>query len=183
MDRVSRRSAGQEMIDPASFIQERSRAENERKRLEALATRYRAGLPTITAHWDLRPEGVQHNDINKKDLAGGMLIYKCSMDDLWNGLYDPRVYEANTIWKASHVERKIVRVIEAWEKGALLSPLFLVKHKEFDLGLVADGKHRLTVCRAIRASEVPFMVVSADAAWVEKVIPCAERIDHRAPEL
>lgn len=171
------------MIDPASFIQEMSRAENERKRLEALATRYRAGLPTITAHWDLRPESVQHNDINKKILAGGMLIYRCSMDDLWNGLFDPHVYEANTIWDASHAEHKIVRVIEAWEEGASLSPLFLARHGELDLGLVADGKHRLTVCRAIHALEVPFMVASAEAIWVEKTIPRAERIDHRAPEL
>ena len=159
------------MIELASFVEEMSHAENERKRLEALAARYRAELPNIQAQWDLRPEAVRFNDISEEILAGGMSVYRCSMNDLWGGIYNPSVYEANTIWRPLHTEGKIIRVIEAWEMGVSLSPLFLVKHGTLDLGLVADGKHRLTVCRAIGALEVPFMVGSVDAEWVERAIP------------
>jgi hypothetical protein len=59
-----------------------------------------------------------------------------------------------------------------------LSPLFLVKHGTKDLGLVSDGKHRLTVSRAIGALQVPFMVGSADKGWVEKAFPGAILISH-----
>ena len=159
------------MIDLASFAEEMSYAENERKRLKELSARYRAELPSIQALWDLTPEAVQYNDINKEILAGGMSLYNCSMNDLWRGFYDPKVYEGHTIWRPLHAQSKIVRVIEAWETGVSLSPLFLVKHGKLNLGLVADGKHRLTVCHAIGAVDVPFMVGSADAEWVEKAIP------------
>jgi hypothetical protein len=166
------------MIDLASCVGEMSREENERKRLEALTARYRAELPNIQPQWDLRLEAVQYNDINEAILASGMSVYRCSMNDLWSGIYDPSVYEANTIWRPLHAEHKIIRVIEAWEMGVSLSPLFLVKHGTLNLGLVADGKHRLTVCRAIRALEVPFMVGSADEEWVERAIPGSVKIDQ-----
>ena len=166
------------MIDKASFTQEISRKANERKHLATLAARYRADLPKIQAQWDLTPGAERHNDIDKTVLAHGMSIYRCCMDDLWRGIYHPNCYDANTIWKPLHAEHKIIRIIEAWETGVTLSPLFLVKHAKLDLALVSDGKHRLTVCRAISALEVPFMVDSTDKKWVEKAIPGASQITY-----
>ncbi|MDV6343024.1 hypothetical protein [Nitrosomonas sp. Is37] len=57
-----------------------------------------------------------------------------------------------------------------------LSPIFLVKHLNCDLGLVADGKHRLTVSRVIGAGEVPFMVEVTNDSWASRAFPSAIRV-------
>ena len=98
------------------------------------------------------------------------------MDELWTGLYKPDVYDADTLWADDHDSAKIARVIDAWSKGTALSPIFLIKNTNDDRGLVADGKHRLTVSRAIGALEVPFMVQTTKSAWVSLAFPFASRV-------
>jgi hypothetical protein len=164
------------MTDLASFIDEMKRKINENKRLDELVSRYRAGMPEIRAKWDLSYDAVKFNDVSEIILEGGISIYSCKMADLWSGLHDPSMYDAETIWGRHHIKHKIAKVIEAWEMSVPLSPLFLVKHGAKNLGLVSDGKHRLTVSRAINALEVPFMVGSAGNGWVEEAFPGATRI-------
>jgi hypothetical protein len=166
------------MTDCTSFSEEMIRKMNQHKHINELVARYQVDMPTISAMWDLSKDAVSFNDISEKILADGVSIYSCEMDSLWRGLFDPRIYDANTIWGRNHSKHKIAKVIEAWENAMSLSPLFLVKHGTKDLGLVSDGKHRLTVSRAIGALQVPFMVGSADKGWVEKAFPGAILISH-----
>ena len=95
------------------------------------------------------------------------------MDELWAGLFKPSVYDADTLWSSDHDSAKIAKVIDAWFKGTALSPIFLVKHGIYDQGLVADGKHRLTVSRTIEALEVPFMAQTSTAEWIARAFPKA----------
>lgn len=74
-----------------------------------------------------------------------------------------------------HDNAKIANIIQAWENNENLSPIFLIKHGRENLGLVADGKHRLTLCAVIAAQEVYFMVSYNDVIWVEQASPCATR--------
>jgi len=133
-------------------------------------------MPDIGAHWDKTEVSIQFNDIRKDIVSAGLHIYSCSLEEMWSGLYKPSVYEANTLWSRSHDSGKIAKVIDAWVQERALSPIFLVKHLKLDLGLVADGKHRLTVSHAIEASEVPFMVESTNESWVCRAFPSASRL-------
>lgn len=163
-------------VDVAAFMEERLRDHEERLRVEALVGKYQQNMPQITAQWDRSASAVEHNDINSECLMDGVSLYSCSMADLWQGIYEPAIYDANTLWSDDHEPRKIAKVIEAWESGQALSSIFLVKHGSKDLALVADGKHRLTVSRAIQAIEMPFMVLGDGPAWVSKAFPGAKRI-------
>lgn len=162
--------------DLAAFMEERRRMSEERLRVEALVKKYRKTMPQITAQWDTSATAVDQNDIHADCLKDGVSLYSCSMDELWSGIYEPAIYDANTLWSDDHEPRKIAKVIEAWESGQALSSIFLVKHGSKDLALVADGKHRLTVSRAIQAIEMPFMVLGDGPAWVSKAFPGAKRI-------
>ena len=161
------------MTDFAVFLDEMERKTMENRRVYELVSRYQADMPTISAQWDLSLDAVRFNDISQEILADGISVYSCDMETLCRGLFDPSVYDAKTIWGPYHSKCKIAKVIEAWEKEKPLSPLFLVKHGTKDLGLVADGKHRLTVSRAIGAMQVPFMVCSANRDWVRTAFPDA----------
>jgi len=162
-------------MDVDAWLAEREAAKRERERIEKLIAEYQLCLPPIAAHWDMTATSLSYNDINQEILSKGMKIYSCSNEALWTGLFKPDVYEANTLWdKSLHEQRKIAGVIEAWAKKAPLSPLFLVKHGKEHLGLVADGKHRLTVARSINAPIVPFMVQAGSEYWVSLAFPSAE---------
>ena len=163
------------------FLAERERAREECARLDELVSIYKKEMPDIVPKWDTSPASISFNDISEDIKASGLSIYVCKMEELWGGLYEPSIYEANTIWKKVHDSAKIARVIDAWSKSEPLSPLFLVKHLNFDQGLVADGKHRLTVSRAIHASEVPFMVEATKAAWIFRAFPTALCIHQAQP--
>jgi len=162
--------------DVTAFMEDRRRMSEERLRVEALIKKYRKTMPQITAQWDTSATAVNYNDIDLESLKDGVSIYLCSMTDLWQGIYDPAIYDSNTLWSRVHDRSKIAKVIEAWESGQALSSIFLVKHGSKDLALVADGKHRLTVSRAIQAIEMPFMVLGDGPAWVSKAFPGAKRI-------
>lgn len=155
------------------FLAERERAQEECARLDKLVSRYKKDMQDIVPKWDTSPASIPFNDINEVIRASGLHIYMCEMKELWNGLYKPSVYEASTLWKTVHDSKKIAKIIDAWSKFEPLSPIFLVKHQTLDQGLVADGKHRLTVSRAIHASGVPFMVEATNAAWVSRAFPSA----------
>jgi len=162
--------------DLSSFNAHRLRLMEEHQRIENLVKKYRALMPTIESHWDLTANAIQHNDIQPEVIDAGINIYTCSMTDFWQGIYEPSIYEGNTLWSNKHDRRKIARVIESWEAGLKLSPVYLVKHLTKDFGLIADGKHRLTVARYIKATDFPFMVKTLDSGWVSKVFPAAKLI-------
>lgn len=162
--------------DVAAFMEERRRDNEERLRVEALVEKYQQNMPQITAQWDRSASAVDHNDIHADYLKDGVSIYACSMSDLWQGIFEPAIYDANTLWSDDHEPRKIAKVIEAWESGQVLSPILLAKHLSKNLAVVPDGKHRLTVSRAIEAVDMLFMVLGDDPAWVSKAFPGAKRI-------
>lgn len=160
-------------LDVEAFLAER---EAQRKRLleeEELIERLKADTPHVQPMWDKSPGSVQFNDINEDFLAEGIVLYSAGMTDVWNGLFRPSIYDANTLWSELHCNRKIARVIRCWQSSRSLSPMFLVKHGAENLGLVADGKHRLTVARYMTCNELPFMVPKSQVAWVKSAMPNA----------
>ncbi len=168
--------------DVESFMAQMTLAAEERNRLADLIQCFKQAMPAISAHWDTSEGSFQHNDIAEEVVGSGLAIYMCGMEDLWEGIYEPAVYDAGTLWSDDHDSHKIAKVINAWLKGQKLSPLFLVKYGgDLDLGLVSDGKHRLTVARAIRADVVPFMVGLNEVEWVSKAIPAARRLNLKCP--
>ncbi len=148
----------------------------ERLRVEALIKKYRKTMPQITAQWDTSSIAVDHNDIHPDCLKDGVSLYYCSMDELWSGIYEPAIYDANTLWSKKHDRNKIAKVIEAWESGKALSPILIAQRGSTPFAVVPDGKHRLTVSRAIQEVEMPFMVLGDGPAWVSKAFPGAKRI-------
>jgi hypothetical protein len=164
------------MSDIEKFLAERKRVAEEVARVGQLVSRYKSNMPVIRAQWETTERSIQFNEIDEKIVSEGLSIYACSCEALWSGIYEPEIYDTNTLWSECHDARKIAKVIEAWAANVALSPIFLVKHGTLDLGLVADGKHRLTVSRAIRAIEVPFMVAKTAEAWVRTAIPTAMRV-------
>ena len=171
------------MVDIERFLVERERAREECERLDELVLRYKKEIPDIAPKWDISTASIFFNDINEDIITSGLNIYICKMEELWAGLYEPSIYEASSLWKKTHDSTKIARIIDAWSKGQPLPPIFLVKHLSLDQGLVADGKHRLTVSRAIHSSEVPFMVKATNAEWVSNTFPCALCIQQAQPSV
>lgn len=159
-----------------TFLAEREQKRRECDHLRKLVAKYKKEMPHIVAMWDTSPASIKFNDINESITSYGLCIYSCKLEDLWAGLYKPSVYEASTLWTLAHDSTKIAKVINAWVNETPLSPIFLVRHLNMDQGLVADGKHRLTVSRAIGATEVPFMTEAKDDLWVMIAFPSAIRI-------
>lgn len=153
------------------FLEEREQVMKEWAHLKDLICKYKAQLPEIVAVWDQTPESIKFNDIEAAEAAH---VYCATMADLWSGIYRPDVYDADTLWSEEHDSNKIAKVIEAWENKIPLSPIYLVRHGVKNLALVADGKHRLTVSRAINAGNVCFMVLAKDSAWVSEAFPNAK---------
>lgn len=160
----------------AAFIEDRRRMSEERLRVEALVEKYQQNMPQITAQWDTSANAVDHNDIDPVSLKVGYSLYSCSMNEVWQGIYKPDIYDANTLWSDDHSRKKIAKVIEAWELGKALSPIYLGQRGATAFAVVNDGKHRLTVARAINAFDMPFMVLGDGPAWVSKAFPGAKRI-------
>ncbi|MBU2122959.1 MAG: hypothetical protein KJ999_21295 [Gammaproteobacteria bacterium] len=167
------------MISIERVLEEREKAQKRFAESENLVRKYRKKMPAIAPKWDATPASISFNNIDEKIVTSGLSIYNCQMGELWAGLYRPEIYESNTLWSKIHDRAKIARVIDAWAQVTALSPIFLVKHGSLDKGLVADGKHRLTVARAVGASELPFMVETAKGAWVSGAFPTAVCI-HQA---
>jgi hypothetical protein len=168
-------------MDENEFLAEREESMRERQRIDALVEKYKNQFPNINACWDTSIQSIGHNNIREDIVLGGMAIFDCDMNTLWNGLYDPSIYAGSTIWSKEHDSDKIARVIENWEKSVPLSPIFLVNHETYRKGLVADGKHRLTVSHAISATDMPFMVSVKDVAWAKKCFPSATIICTTGP--
>ncbi|WP_075173749.1 ParB N-terminal domain-containing protein [Neptunomonas phycophila] len=158
------------------FLKERARVAEELKLVDKLVRAYKNSTPKVTPIWDATPNSITFNDISNEILQSGMDIYTASFDDVWAGIFEPEIYDKDTLWKTIHDSRKIARVIEAWENKQALSPLFFVKHGSKDLALVADGKHRLTVARCMGCENIPFMVQSNTSSWLKNAIPSAEKI-------
>lgn len=147
--------------------------------MNSIIAKYKKSFPSISASWDVSDDCLNFTDIDRQILSSGVSVLTCSLGNLFAGIYKPNVYKANTLWNRDiHDINKIARVIAEWENGTALSPVFLVKHGELDMGLVADGKHRLTVSDRISVQEIPFMVQTANCAWVMKAIPTATLIRH-----
>lgn len=160
----------------AAFNEKHRRLLAEHARVDELVIKYRKKMPEISAQWDISANSVDHNDIHSDLLKEEISIFACSMADLWQGIFDPAIYDANTLWSKTHDSGKIAKVIEAWESDQSLSPILLSKHLAKDLAVVSDGKHRLTVSRAIRAVDMPFMVLGDSPTWVSKAFPGAKRV-------
>jgi len=142
----------------------------------SLVQKYRKHTPQVTPLWDRTEASVQHNDIDQSIVRSGLTIFTADAQAVWAGLWEPSIYDADTLWKNLHDKDKIARVIEAWEARNTLSPIFLIKHGGENLGLVADGKHRLTVARFMGSAELPFMLQTSDSDWVRIAIPTAREL-------
>jgi hypothetical protein len=169
-------------MDMDEFLAARQASMVECQRLDDLVKKYKKQIPNITACWDKSIRSIDANDIDSKILSGGMAIFDCDMKTLWSGLYQPSIYEGSTIWDDVHNSSNIAKVIENWGKNVPLSPIFLIPHPIFQNGLVADGKHRLTVSRAISATDTPFMVSFKDVAWAKECFPGASIICTKDPQ-
>lgn len=163
-------------LDIEEFLKLRSQLSDESRRMEDLVIAYKDTTPNVTPSWDLTPNSFQFNDICPEILTSGMEIYLAPTGDVWSGIFEPAIYEKDTLWKSCHDSKKIARVIKSWANNMPLSPLFFVKHEIKDMALVADGKHRLTVARYMGCKEIPFMVQSNKSSWVEIAIPTAKKI-------
>jgi len=157
-------------------MEERNGVVEEVKRTYELVDIYKKSTPNVTPIWDATAKSIQFNDINHEILGAGIDIYTAPHQDVWSGIYKPEIYDKDTLWQSVHDSGKIARVIDAWESGIALSPLFFVKHGSRDMALVADGKHRLTVARYMGCENIPFMVQSNKSAWVKSAIPSASKI-------
>ena len=115
-------------VDLAAFMEERRLMSEERLRVDALVAKYRKNLPEITAQWDTSAHAVDHNDIHADCLKVGFSLYSCSMADLWQGIFEPAIYDENCLLSDDHEPRKIAKVIDAWASGQALNPIFLAKH-------------------------------------------------------
>lgn len=159
--------------DVVAFLEiqemKRRRFLEEQELLDQLQT----NTPMVRPIWDKSPASVQFNHINPDILKDGLLLYSASLEDVWKRLYKPNIYDADTLWTDIHCKRKIALVISAWESKKPLSPPFFVKHGSESLGLVADGKHRLTVARYMSAQELPFLIPKSESEWVRLAIPNA----------
>jgi len=159
-----------------NFLAEREQLQIENERMTELVKNYKSNTPNVTPLWDTTPESIEYNDINPTIVNSGIDIYTASFNDVWNGIYKPSIYDRDTLWKDVHDNRKIARVIEAWENGQKLSPIFFVKHGGKSMALVADGKHRLTAARYMTCSNIPFMIESSGKDWLLQAIPKAKKI-------
>lgn len=164
-------------FDYDKFLQEQEEMRVENERMEKLIARYKEDFPKITALWDTSVNALKFNDINESIISSGITILEAPFADVWNGIYEPDIYAGCTLWdSASHDSEKIARVIESWELGTQLSPIFFVKHLTKEIGLVADGKHRLTVSHHLGIKTLPFMVETTALSWVSHAIPSAKKI-------
>lgn len=162
-------------LDAASdFLEHRALLAEECGRLRGLVERYKSNIPKIAPVWDITDDAVQFNDICGEGSAFN--LYEDSMANLWNGIFQPQVYEANTIWSDDHDSKKIAQVLDCWENQMPLSPIFLVRHGTKDLALVADGKHRLTVSRVLKSTIMYFIVKDDQSSWVASAFPHASFI-------
>lgn len=163
-------------LDFEKFVNERNKVREELERMDELVKAYKRVTPKVAPIWDTASSSIQFNDISHEILEIGMDIYTAPYDDVWKGIYDPGIYEKDTLWENIHDSGKIARVIDAWRNNKALSPLFFVKHVCKDMALVADGKHRLTVARYMGCKNIPFMVQSNESSWVKNAIPSAQKI-------
>ncbi|WP_304182768.1 hypothetical protein [Pseudoalteromonas prydzensis] len=158
------------------ILKERAKLVEEWKIMDELVLAYKSSTPKVNPIWDISSNSINFNDISKEILDSGMEIYTASYDEVWAGIFEPSIYDKDTLWKNVHDSRKIARAIKAWEEKKALSPLFFVKHGSKDLALVADGKHRLTVARYMGCNNIPFMIQSSASSWLKKAIPSAIKI-------
>lgn len=147
------------------------------EQISQLVKRYKKQTPKVNPFWDVTKNSIEYNDINDSIIDAGLEIYIAPFGDVWAGIYEPGIYDCDTLWKSNvHNPQKIAKVIYAWGEGQLLSPIFLVKHESQSMALVADGKHRLTVARYMGCECIPFMVQANCNEWVLIAIPSAKKI-------
>jgi len=164
--------------DLSEFIANRERLAQELRHMNALVKKYKKQTPTVTPIWDLSESSIAHNNICTETIESGLILFIAPFADVWSGIYEPSIYDRETLWKKIHDNTKIARIIEHWNNNQKLSPIFLVKHGRKELGLVADGKHRLTVARYMDCDYMPFMVPSSDSGWVSVAIPSATKYNN-----
>lgn len=164
------------MADIENFLEERARLREELELQNELVMTYMSNTPQVQPRWDTSPQSVSFNDIDDSIVEQGVDIYCAPFEHVWNGIYEPGIYDKNTLWEDVHDPRKIAKIIDAWKHGTALSPMFLVKHGSRAMALVADGKHRLTVARYMGSESIPFMVSSYSSDWLQTAIPSAKRI-------
>jgi hypothetical protein len=169
-------------LDFQYFLQEQKRCAASFAVSSALVKAYMKKTPKVLPLWDITTKAIEFNDISSEILQSGIDIFISSYKALWNGIFKPSVYAPKTLWKNIHDRNKIAKIIDAWNNGNKLSPIFLVKHGAIPKALVADGKHRLTVAGYMKCSEIPFMVPKSTSSWVFEAIPSARKVDSVCPE-
>lgn len=151
--------------------------------LRVLKARYMTELPDIQAVWDFTTEAAEHNDPNYQTKSYEYILYKADFSEVWDLIYRNDAWESDTLWRAgpppSHDTTKIIRVIHNWENGVALSPIIFLLHQ----GLLRplDGNHRLTVARAINASDIYFYIAASDSEWVSSEILSASEVLRLPP--
>ncbi|WP_145994213.1 hypothetical protein [Pseudomonas sp. QC2] len=144
---------------------------------ERLVSDYKENTPVVDPLWDTGDGFLCYNDLDDEMVSSGLTLFVAPFEDVWGGLYDPSVYEGNTLWENSHDSKKIARVISHWLHNKSLSPMFLLKHSSKNAWLVADGKHRLTVAHYMNfKGDTPFLVKTEDENLVVLAIPAAVKV-------
>lgn len=143
--------------------------------VERLLMSYKRKTPRVEPLWCCSPTEKNYMDVSEDILECGVAIYKSPLQNLWDALQDPIVYERETLWRSIHDSEKIARIIIQWEMKIKLSPPFLQFNKYGKL-LVLDGKHRLTVARYMAPDDIFFAVGAGDEENISKVIPAAVKM-------
>ena len=151
--------------------------QKEFARLSELVNRYKLEIPPIRAIWDTSPESLEFCSINPDcpEVQNGVTIYTCSREDLFNGFKSnhAQVHRGKIMWGNKKNNHKIAMVIEAWEQGRKISPVFILKTSGRRKPQVVDGHHRLTVAEKIEAPTIPIVVQGLKPSWVKKAFKTA----------
>lgn len=163
--------------DALKRLAARKKAMNKFLEGESLVSDYKENTPIVDPLWDTGDGFLNYNNLDDDVVNSGLTLFMASFEDVWNGLYDPSVYEGDTLWANFHDSKKIARVISHWLHNKPLSPVFLLKHTSKNAWLVADGKHRLTVAHYMGfKGDTPFLVKTEDENLVALAIPAAVKV-------
>ncbi|MCR8961174.1 hypothetical protein M0765_026620 [Variovorax sp. S2] len=165
------------------FLDDQQRQVDARKKLDQLVKKYRRHTPQVNPTWDCSVESIAMCDIDASWIDSGVAVFRAPFCDVWNLLYEPAVYDGSTLWnKEDHTLDKIVRVIQHWERSEGLAPMLLSVRASSRLGLVIDGKHRLTVAHRMTCAEIPFMVPLKESDWILRALPSVTSVAQYSSE-
>jgi hypothetical protein len=162
------------------FLKDRENTQLENLRVKKLINRYKSSGIIVTPCWNRCLEAQSFNDTCTELTSNGVLLYEDSTDDIFKKIDLANIFEANTLWcDRTHCLRKISKIIEFWENEEDLAPPFFIRKEggsNIDSILLQDGKHRVTVARAMNAKTIPFFIKKEDKTWIETILPNAKKL-------